>query len=97
MPILRLDKFISNNTEYSRSQIKDLIKHNKILVDNISVKKSDIKIDTNKSVVLVDGKKVFLGNSKLMEKIGIKDLCIFCTGKEVPDGKKRNRKTKCRI
>lgn len=57
MPILRLDKFISNNTEYSRSQIKDLIKHNKILVDNISVKKSDIKIDTNKSVVLVDGKK----------------------------------------
>lgn len=58
MPILRLDKFISNNTEYSRSQIKDLIKHNKILVDNISVRKSDIKIDTNKSVVLVDGKKV---------------------------------------
>ncbi len=58
MPILRLDRFISNNTEYSRSQIKDLIKHNRVLVDNVVVKKSDIKVDTERSNILVDGKTI---------------------------------------
>lgn len=58
MSISRLDKFISNNTEYSRSQIKDLVKHNKVLVDSMIVKKSDIKVDTEKSIVVVNGKEV---------------------------------------
>lgn len=58
MSTLRLDKFISNNTEYSRSEIKDLIKHGKISVDGVLAKKSDIKIDTEKSNIMVCGEKV---------------------------------------
>lgn len=58
MPIVRLDKFICNNTQYSRSNVKDLIKQGKITIDNIIVKKADIKVDTEKSVVLVFGTKV---------------------------------------
>lgn len=58
MPILRLDKFISNNTEYSRSQIKDLVKHNRVSVDSVIVKRSDIKVDTESAIVIVDGKEV---------------------------------------
>lgn len=58
MSIVRLDRFICNNSEYSRSQIKNLIKRSKISVDGIIVKKSDIKVDTQKSIVLVDAQKV---------------------------------------
>jgi 16S rRNA pseudouridine516 synthase len=59
MSILRLDRFISNNTEYTRSQIKELVKHGKISVDGTAVKRSDVRIDTDSSKVLVDGEAVF--------------------------------------
>lgn len=58
MSISRLDKFISNNTEYSRSEIKELVKRGKISVDGVLVKKSDIKVDTQNSKILVDGEEV---------------------------------------
>lgn len=58
MSLVRLDKFVSNNTKYTRSQIKDLIKHGKVSVDGILVKKSDIKVDIETSTILVDGEKV---------------------------------------
>lgn len=55
MATIRLDKFIANNTQYSRSQIKELAKHSKIIVNDSITKKVDIKVDSENSVVLVDG------------------------------------------
>jgi 16S rRNA pseudouridine516 synthase len=41
----RLDKAISSQTNYSRKDIKDLIKKKKVLVNGIVVMKSDIKVN----------------------------------------------------
>ena len=58
MPILRLDKFLANAGIGSRSDVKGFIKSGKIKVDGICVKKADIKIDTEKSTVLYNDKKI---------------------------------------
>lgn len=58
MAIFRLDKFISNSLNYSRSQVKELVKNGKVSVDGIVIKKSDIKVDTEKSEIVVCGEKV---------------------------------------
>lgn len=51
MSLIRLDKFICDNTEYSRSQIKELIRKGTIKVDGVCVKKSDIKINPDENTV----------------------------------------------
>lgn len=53
MPQIRLDKFISERTEHTRSQIKELAANGKIKVDGVIVKKSDTKIDPDSAVVTV--------------------------------------------
>ncbi len=58
MPLIRLDKFISERTEFTRSQIKSLAASGKISVDGITVKKSDTKIDTEKNTVSVNGQPI---------------------------------------
>lgn len=58
MSSIRLDKFISERTEYSRSQIKDLAARGQIKLDDAVVKRSDIKIDPDKAAVIVCGKAV---------------------------------------
>ncbi|MBQ3947783.1 MAG: rRNA pseudouridine synthase, partial [Ruminococcus sp.] len=45
MPMIRLDKFISERTEFSRSQIKQLTAKGAVSVNGNTVKKSDLKID----------------------------------------------------
>jgi 16S rRNA pseudouridine516 synthase len=55
---IRLDKFISNNTEYSRSQIRELTKQGRVSIDGAIAKKFDTRVDTEKSIVLVDGTAV---------------------------------------
>ena len=56
MSQIRLDKFISERTEYSRSQIKQLASRGEIKLNNTTVKKSDLKIDPDSDTVSVSGK-----------------------------------------
>lgn len=58
MSQIRLDKFISERTEYSRSQIKQLVSKGEIKLNNAAVKKSDLKIDPDSDTVTVSGKVV---------------------------------------
>ncbi|BBA22088.1 16S rRNA pseudouridine(516) synthase [Mycoplasmopsis bovirhinis] len=51
---LRLDKFISNNTKYSRKEVKELILENKVLVDNIVIK--------NPGFIITESSKVTVNN-----------------------------------
>lgn len=51
----RIDKFISNQTNYTRSDVKKLVKLKKVKVNNTIIDKSDIKIDIDKDVISVDG------------------------------------------
>lgn len=55
MPSVRLDKFISERTEYTRSQIKQLAAKGSVTVNGIAVKKSDTKIDPENDSVTVCG------------------------------------------
>lgn len=54
----RLDKVISNQTGYSRKEVKDLVKQKRILVNNELVLKADVKVDPSKDVILLDGEEV---------------------------------------
>lgn len=54
----RLDKVISNQTGYSRKEVKDLVKQKRILVNDELVLKSDAKVDPSKDVILLDGEVV---------------------------------------
>lgn len=58
MTFVRLDKYISERTEYSRSQIKELASKGKITVGGAIVKKSDTKIDPDSAVVEIAGELV---------------------------------------
>lgn len=58
MPQIRLDKYISERTDYSRSQIKSLAAAGKINVNGEVVKKSDAKIDSDSAEVTVCGSAV---------------------------------------
>ena len=56
MPQIRLDKFISERTEFSRSQIKQLTAKGAVSVNGNTVKKSDLKIDPDTDSVSVQGR-----------------------------------------
>lgn len=58
MALIRLDKFISERTEHSRSQIKELAAKGKISVDGVIVKRADTKIDPENTAVEVCGDPV---------------------------------------
>lgn len=51
----RIDKIISNQTNYTRSDVKKLIKLKKVKVNNILIDKSDIKVDISKDSINIDG------------------------------------------
>lgn len=51
----RIDKFITNHTEYSRSELKSLISKKRVFVNDEVIKKSDIKIDENLDIIKIDG------------------------------------------
>jgi len=55
---IRLDKFISERTEYSRSVIKQLVKSGKVLVDGKAAKAADMKIIPGENMVCVDGNEI---------------------------------------
>jgi 16S rRNA pseudouridine516 synthase len=58
MSTTRLDRYISNNTEYTRTEVKELIKRGKVTVDGTVVKKSDVKVDSERSEVCICGDRV---------------------------------------
>ena len=58
MALIRLDRFISERTEYTRSEIKQLVKKGSVSLDGATVKASDVKIDPEASVVTVCGNTV---------------------------------------
>ena len=58
MAQIRLDKFISERTEYTRSQIKQLAAKGSVKVDGTAVKRADVKIDPETAAVSVCGTEI---------------------------------------
>lgn len=58
MSQIRLDKFISERTEYSRREIKELARKGGIKLNGAAVKAPDVKIDPENDTVEVCGKTV---------------------------------------
>ncbi len=56
MSLIRLDKFLADVGKGSRSTVKLLVKQGRVTVNDIVVRKSDIKIDTEQDKVRLDGK-----------------------------------------
>lgn len=56
--LIRLDKFLADTGYGTRSTVKQLLKKFAVMVDGVQVKKADIKIDTEKNVISINGKTV---------------------------------------
>ena len=56
----RLDKIISTQTNYSRKEIKELIKKKKITVNEEIAFKSDIKVDEEKDIIKIFGTELIV-------------------------------------
>ena len=56
MPIIRLDKYISDCGEATRSEIKRIIKAGRVEVNGIPASAPDMKIDTDTASVVLDGR-----------------------------------------
>ena len=50
----RIDKVISNQTGYTRKEVKELIHQRRVLVNNKVVQKSEEKVDSEKDVIALD-------------------------------------------
>ena len=57
--MIRLDKFISNATPYSRKDVRSLVRRNAVAVNGTAVQSADMKIDETKDSVHVNGKQIF--------------------------------------
>ena len=51
----RIDKIISQQTLYSRKDVKELIRNKKVTVNDLIVNKSDIKINEETDILKIDG------------------------------------------
>ncbi len=58
MADIRLDKFLADAGAGTRSTVKIIIKKGRVTVNDVIVKKSDIKVNTEKDTVCLDGKKL---------------------------------------
>lgn len=54
----RIDKIISNQTNYTRSDVKRLIKSKKVKVNGVIVSKPEIKVDADKDIINIDGANI---------------------------------------
>ncbi len=52
----RLDKIIASQGQYSRSDVKKLVKQGRVTLDGTAVKSSDIKADPDKAEIKIDGR-----------------------------------------
>ncbi|MBO7147257.1 MAG: rRNA pseudouridine synthase [Lentisphaeria bacterium] len=55
---MRLDKYLSEATAYSRKDVRGLVKRNAITVNGNIAKNVDVKVDENKDCVCVNGESV---------------------------------------
>lgn len=58
MSIMRLDKFLADMQTGTRSQVKEYIKKGRVKINGSLIKKTDVKLDTDKDTVLFDDKEV---------------------------------------
>ena len=58
MAVIRLDKYLADAGLGTRSTVKNIIKQNRISINDVTVKKNDIKVDTEKDVISFDGKEL---------------------------------------
>lgn len=58
MAKMRLDKFLTEMGEGSRSQVKELIRKGRVLVNGRAVKQSETKLDPDQDQVQVDGRAI---------------------------------------
>lgn len=58
MNIVRIDRFISNQLNISRTQVKQLLKLSKVTVDGKIITQGDVKIDADTAQVFVNGQAV---------------------------------------
>ena len=54
----RIDKVISNQTGYSRKEIKELVRKKRVTVNDEIIVKSDVKVDPNTDRITVDGQEI---------------------------------------
>lgn len=54
----RLDKILSNLGYGSRKEVKAMVKNGWVEVNGVAAKKSDMKIDTDNDIVVVDGEEI---------------------------------------
>ena len=54
----RIDKVIASQTKYSRKDVKELVRNKRVVVNGIIISKPDIKVDSAKDVILVDGEEL---------------------------------------
>lgn len=58
MASIRLDRYLADAGIGTRGKVKEILKKNRVSVNGITVKKGDIKIDSEKDTVSFDGKKI---------------------------------------
>lgn len=58
MNIIRIDKFLSNQLNISRTQVKQMLKSSKVSIDNEIINRAETKIDADSAEVFVDGQAV---------------------------------------
>ena len=54
----RIDKIIANQTSYSRKDVKKLVLQKRIEVNGETIVSSDLKIDSNKNIITIDGMRI---------------------------------------
>ena len=55
----RLDKIIASRTEYSRREVKELVKRGAVRLDGSLVQSADQKLDPERQIVEINGKRLF--------------------------------------
>lgn len=56
--MIRLDKFLSEMSSWTRSEVKKIVRTGSVTVDGNEVKKPETKIDEKLSIVSVDGRQI---------------------------------------
>ena len=54
----RLDKLLASTGFWSRKEVKDMVRHGRVLADGVPVKKPEAKFDPRQTVLTVDGQEV---------------------------------------
>lgn len=66
MADLRADKFLADLGIGTRSQIKNIIKNKKVAVNGQIITSANVKINTEKDVVTVNGKEINYKNTHIL-------------------------------